>query len=255
MGGLLNGKVVLITGAASGLGKATALLAAKEGAKIVVVDIDWENGKQVVSAVRSNGGEAIFVKADVTIESEVEIAIQQTVSEFGRLDAAHNNVGIEQVPKELINLSVEEWEKIMAVNLRSVFLCMKHEIRQFLVQGGGGSIVNTSSIAGLVGAPMISSYVASKHAIVGLTRAAAAEFGSRGIRVNCVCPAGMRGTAMFRRLESIDPVLPEKIRKTVPMGRDADPDEVAEAVVWLMSDRASYVNGHALSVDGGFVAI
>lgn len=255
MGGILEGKVILVTGAASGLGKATALLASKEGAKVVVVDVDEKGGEEVISEIRANDCEGLFIKADVTVEREILEAINAAVQKFGRLDGAHNNVGIEQVPKTMTELSEEEWNRIMDVNLKSVFLCMKHEIRQFLLQGTGGSIVNTSSIAGLVGAPMIASYVASKHGIIGLSRAAAAEFGRFGIRVNCVCPAGMRGTAMFKRLESIDPILPQKVRETVPMGRDAEPSEVAEAVVWLLSDRASYVNGHALSVDGGFVVV
>ncbi|MEM0488054.1 MAG: glucose 1-dehydrogenase [Candidatus Bathyarchaeia archaeon] len=255
MGGILEGKVVLITGGASGLGRATAILAAKEGAKVAIVDLDEQGGQEVTSEIRISGGEAIFLKADVTVEQDVISAINGVIHNYGRLDGAHNNVGIEQFPRPLTELSEEEWDKVINVNLKSVFLCMKHEIKQFIKQNSGGSIVNTSSIAGIVGAPMIGSYVASKHGIVGLTKAAAAEFGRNGIRINCVCPAGMRGTAMFKRVEQFDPLLPQKVREAVPMGRDAEPSEVAEAVVWLLSDKASYINGHALSVDGGYVIV
>jgi NAD(P)-dependent dehydrogenase (short-subunit alcohol dehydrogenase family) len=252
MTGTFQGKVALVTGSGLGLGRASALAFAREGAKVVVADIDAENGQQTVQMIKKAGGEALFVKTDVSKAAEVEALVSKAVETYGRLDCAHNNVGIEELPTPFIEGAEEQWDYLMAVDLKSVWLCLKYEI-SYMVKHGGGAIVNTSSIAGLTGSPGIAMYTAAKHGVIGLTRATAVEYGRAGIRVNAVCPAGMRGTGMYKRIAAAVPELPEKIAETVPLGRDAEPAEVAEAVVWLCSDAASYVTGHPMSVDGGFV--
>jgi NAD(P)-dependent dehydrogenase (short-subunit alcohol dehydrogenase family) len=254
MPGTFKGKVVLVTGAGSGLGRASALTFAREGAKVVVGDIDDKGGQQTVEMVRKAGGEALFVKADVTKEAEVEALVNKAVQTYGRLDCAHNNVGTEELPTSLTEHTEEQWDRVVDANLKSVFLCLKHEIK-YMESQGSGAIVNTSSIFGLTAAAGIAAYVASKHGVIGLTRAAAVEFGKAGIRVNCVCPGGMMGTAMYERIVAANPQIPDMVRETNPMGRDGEPEEVAEAVVWLCSDVASYVNGHAMSIDGGFAIV
>ena len=250
----LNGKVALVTGAGSGLGRASALAFAREGAKIVVADIDAKGGKDTVQMIEKAGGEALFVKTDVAKEAEVEVMVNRAVQTYERLDCVHNNVGVEELPTPFVERTEEQWDRVIDTNLKGLFLCMKHEIK-YMVNQGGGTIVNTSSIFGLTGSPGVAAYVASKHGVVGLTRAAAAEFGRAGIRVNCVCPGGMRGTAMYDRIVAANPEIPDMVRETNPMGRDGEPEEVAEAVVWLCSDAASYVNGHAMSIDGGFAVV
>jgi NAD(P)-dependent dehydrogenase (short-subunit alcohol dehydrogenase family) len=250
----LKGKVALVTGASSGLGRASALTFAREGAKIVVADIDAKGGKETVQMIEKAGGEALFVKTDVSKEDEVEAMVNKAVQTYGRLDCVHNDVGIEELPTPFTERTEEQWNRVLDVNLKGSFLCMKHEIK-YMVNQGGGAIVNTSSIFGLTGSPGLAAYTASKHGIIGLTKAAAAEFGRAGIRVNCVCPGGMRGTAMYNRIVAANPEIPDMVREANPMGRDGEPEEVAEAVVWLCSDAASYVNGHAMSIDGGFAVI
>ena len=250
----LKGKVALVTGASSGLGRASALTFAREGAKIVVADIDAKGGKETVQMIEKGGGEALFVKTDVSKEDEVEAMVNKAVQTYGRLDCVHNDVGIEELPTPFTERTEEQWNRVLDVNLKGSFLCMKHEIK-YMVNQGGGAIVNTSSIFGLTGSPGLAAYTASKHGIIGLTKAAAAEFGRAGIRVNCVCPGGMRGTAMYNRIVAANPEIPDMVREANPMGRDGEPEEVAEAVVWLCSDAASYVNGHAMSIDGGFAVV
>jgi NAD(P)-dependent dehydrogenase (short-subunit alcohol dehydrogenase family) len=250
----LKGKVALVTGASSGLGRASALTFAREGAKIVVADIDAKGGKETVQMIEKAGGEALFVKTDVSKEDEVEAMVNKAVQTYGRLDCVHNDVGIEELPTPFTERTEEQWNRVLDVNLKGSFLCMKHEIK-YMVNQGGGAIVNTSSIFGLTGSPGLAAYTASKHGIIGLTKAAAAEFGRAGIRVNCVCPGGMRGTAMYNRIVAANPEIPDMVREANPMGRDGEPEEVAEAVVWLCSDAASYVNGHAMSIDGGFAVV
>jgi NAD(P)-dependent dehydrogenase (short-subunit alcohol dehydrogenase family) len=256
MAGCVEGKVVLVTGGASGIGRATALTFAREGAKLIIADMNEEGGHQTVHMITENGGEAIFVRTDVSQAVEVQALISKAVETYGRLDCAHNNAGISGfgIAGDAYTLTAEypeeRWHQVIAVNLTGVWLCMKYELQQMRTQGGG-AIVNTASGAGLVGSRGMSAYVASKHGVVGLTKTAALEYAQQGIRVNCVCP-GVIQTPMTERVLR-DPARQAQITAR-PMGRVGAPEEVAEAVVWLCSDAASFVTGHAMSVDGGLVA-
>jgi NAD(P)-dependent dehydrogenase (short-subunit alcohol dehydrogenase family) len=254
MAGILPGKVALVTGAGMGLGRASAIEFAREGAKVAVADIDVENGQKTVDMIKKAGGEAVFIKADVSKAGQVEAMIKKTVETFGGLDCAHNNVGIEELPTPFIEGTEENWDRIVAIDLKGIWLCMKYELI-YMVEHGGGSIVNSSSIAGLIGGPGQPMYTACKHGVNGLTRSAAVDYGRSGIRVNAVCPAGMRGTGFFNRMLAVQPGMAEAVKEMVPLGRDSAPEEVAEAVVWLSSDRASYVNGCIMAVDGGFTTV
>jgi NAD(P)-dependent dehydrogenase (short-subunit alcohol dehydrogenase family) len=256
MAGCVEGKVALVTGGASGIGRATALTFAREGAKLVIADMNEDGGQQTVHMITENGGEATFIQVDVTSASAVEAMISKTVETYGRLDCAHNNAGISgrgiagTHPALTADYPDERWQQVIAVNLTGVWLCMKYEIPQMLHQGGG-TIVNTASAAGLVGSRGTSAYVASKHGVVGLTKTAALEYAPQGIRVNCVCPGMIQTPMTESRLR--DPALQAQIRMR-PMGRVGTPEEVAEAVVWLCSDAASFVTGHTMIIDGGYVA-
>jgi NAD(P)-dependent dehydrogenase (short-subunit alcohol dehydrogenase family) len=256
MAGRVEGKVALVTGGASGIGRATALTFAREGAKLVIADLNEDGGRQTVHMVTEQGGGAIFVKTDVTQATAVEALISKAVETYGRLDCAHNNAGISGagIGGDLRMLTAEypeeRWHQVLAINLTGVWLCMKYEIPQMLTQGGG-AIVNTASVAGLVGSVGLSAYVASKHGVVGLTKTAALEYAKQGIRVNCVCPGVIQTPMTERALR--DPALQALITAR-PMGRVGTPEEVAEAVVWLCSDAASFVTGHTMTVDGGMVA-
>ena len=252
MAGLTEGKVALVTGAGSGIGRATALVFAREGAKVVVSDIVVEGGQETVQQIEAAGGEAIFVKADVSQAADVETLITQTVETYGRLDCAFNNAGIEGGMKLTIDCTKEEFDRTIAVNLTGVWLCMKYEIQQMLSQGSG-AIVNTASAAGLVGFPGLPDYVASKHGVVGLTKTAALEYAKSGIRVNAVCP-GVIQTPMVERGAQLSPGFDELALSMEPVGRFGQPSEIGEAVVWLCSDAASFVTGHPMAVDGGLVA-
>ena len=252
MAGLTEGKVALVTGAGSGIGRATALVFAREGAKVVVSDIVVEGGQETVQQIEAAGGEAIFVKADVSQAADVEALITQTVETYGRLDCAFNNAGIEGGMKLTIDCTKEEFDRTIAVNLTGVWLCMKYEIQQMLSQGSG-AIVNTASAAGLVGFPSLPDYVASKHGVVGLTKTAALEYAKSGIRVNAVCP-GVIQTPMVERGAQLSPGFDELAVSMEPVGRFGQPAEVGEAVVWLCSDAASFVTGIPMQVDGGLVA-
>jgi NAD(P)-dependent dehydrogenase (short-subunit alcohol dehydrogenase family) len=254
MAGILPGKVALVTGAGMGLGRASAIEFAREGAKVAVADIDVENGQKTVDMIKKSGSEAVFIKADVSKAGQVEAMINKTVETFGGLDCAHNNVGIEELPTPFIEGTEENWDRIVAIDLKGIWLCMKYELI-YMVEHGGGSIVNSSSIAGLIGGPGQPMYTACKHGVNGLTRSAAVDYGRSGIRVNAVCPAGMRGTGFFNRMLAVQPGMAEAVKEMVPLGRDSAPEEVAEAVVWLSSDRASYVNGCIMAVDGGFTTV
>jgi NAD(P)-dependent dehydrogenase (short-subunit alcohol dehydrogenase family) len=257
MAGRVEGKVALVTGGASGIGRATALTFAREGAKLVVADMNVDGAQQTVHMITEHGGEAIFVKADVSKAVEVEALISKAVETYGRLDCAHNNAGISGTgvagDQRALTADYPEarWHHVLAINLTGVWFCMKYELAQMLHQGGG-SIVNTTSAAGLVGLPYASAYVASKHGVVGLTKTAALEYAQQGIRVNCVCPGYIQTPMTARGLS--DPVQQAQIVAREPIGRVGTPEEVAEAVVWLCSDAASFVTGHAMTVDGGYVA-
>lgn len=241
-----------MTGAGSGIGRATALVFAREGAKVVVSDIVVEGGQETVQQIEAAGGEAIFVKADVSQAADVETLVAKTVETYGRLDCAFNNAGIEGSVKPTIDCTEEEFDRTIAVNLTGVWLCMKYEIQQMLSQGGG-TIVNTASAAGLVGFPGLPDYVASKHGVVGLTKTAALEYAKSGIRVNAVCP-GVIQTPMVERGAQLSPGFDELAVSMEPVGRFGQPAEIGEAVVWLCSDAASFVTGIPMQVDGGLVA-
>ncbi|MBI4595260.1 MAG: SDR family oxidoreductase [Candidatus Tectomicrobia bacterium] len=249
---LLIGKVALVTGGGSGIGRASAWLFAREGAKVLVTDIDMESGQETVKQIKDGGSEALFIKADVSKAPEVEGLIRQTVAAYGRLDCAHNNAGIEGIGGRIPEISEESWDSIIAINLRGVWLCMKYEIPQMLKQGSG-AIVNTASVAGLVGMPGSGAYVASKHGVIGLTKTAALEYAKAGVRINAVCP-GVIHTPMAERIAGRHPGAMKAMSAAQPVGRTGKPEEIAEAVVWLCSEAASLVTGQALAVDGGYVA-
>ena len=254
MGDLVKGKIVIVTGAASGIGRATALALAREGATLSLSDVDETGGRATLDAVKAAGAEAFFQRTDVTDESQVNAMVAKTVERFGRLDAAYNNAGIENDPKPLPDMPLAVFERVLAVNVRGVFLCMKAEVPQMLKQQKG-SIVNTASVAGLIGAPGLLPYVASKHAVIGMTRTASAELASQGVRINAVCP-GLIRTPMLDRLEAnMGRDAMAAFVGMTPIKRIADPAEVAEAVVWLCSDASSFVTGSAMTVDGGFTSV
>jgi len=241
-----QGKVALVTGGASGIGRATAQAFARHGYAVVVADQDERAGAATAGELKAIG-ECLFVPCNVADEAAVERTIAMTVATYGRLDAAFNAAGIDGAPAPTAECTVENWDRIMSVNLRGVWFCLKYEIRQMLKQGGG-AIVNCSSSAGLVGARSIPAYVASKHGVVGLTKSAALEYVRENIRVNAVCP-GMIDTPMWRR--SISPEFTAQLLANDPIGRLGEASEVAEAVLWLCNPAASFVTGHALAVDGG----
>lgn len=247
------GKSVLVTGGAGGIGRAAALAFARDGARVTVSDVSVAGGEETVSMIKLAGGEASFVKSDISKAAEVEALIETIVATYGRLDCAFNNAGIEIEHLPLADSDEEMFDRIMNVNVKGVWLCMKYEIRQMLKQGGG-TIVNTSSVAGLVGAPLQPIYAASKHAVIGLTKTAAAEYGRSGIRINAVCPGIIRTPMLDRALER-EPRREKGIKRAHPIGRLGEVEEIANAALWLSSDLASFVTGHSLAVDGGLVAI
>jgi NAD(P)-dependent dehydrogenase (short-subunit alcohol dehydrogenase family) len=258
MPGTLEGKVALVTGGASGIGRATALTFAREGAKLVIADLHEEGGQQTVHMITETGGDAMFVQVDVTQATDVEAMISKAVETYGRLDCAHNNAGISGrgIAGDHRALTAEypeaRWHQVLAINLTGVWLCMKYEIAQLLAQGGGGAIVNTASVAGLVGLPGACAYDASKHGVVGLTKTAALEYARQGIRINCVCPGYIETPMTAPGMQD-----PERLALMItnePVGRMGHPEEVAETVVWLCSEAASFVTGHTMTVDGGYVA-
>jgi NAD(P)-dependent dehydrogenase (short-subunit alcohol dehydrogenase family) len=252
MAGLLQGKVTLITGGGSGIGQATALRAASEGAKIMIADYVPEGAERTVRMIKEAGGEASCLAADVSITKQVEVMVSKTVETYGRIDCAFNNAGIEGKFDSTIECTEENFDRVIAIDLKAVWLCMKYEIPQMLKQGGG-TIVNTASIAGLLGFNGIPAYVAAKHGVVGLTRTAALEYAQKNIRVNCVCP-GVINTPMVRRAIDSGGLSEADVVVAEPVGRLGKPEEIAEGVIWLLSDAASFVTGHPLTIDGGWVA-
>lgn len=255
MGRILEGKSVLVTGAGGGIGAAAALVLGEAGARLTLSDVAEDQGEGAAAAVRDAGGEAVFVKADLASEQEIESLVASAVEAYGRLDGAFNNAGVEQRNKPLDALSLEEWELAIRIDLTAVFLCIKYQVPAML-KSGGGAIVNTASSLGQVGLAGAGEYVAAKHGVIGLTRAAGADFGPRGIRVNAILP-GITRTPMIARL-SEDPQLSavfDKLRARHSMGRFGEPDEIGQAVKWMLSDEAAFVNGAAIAVDGGYLSI
>lgn len=254
--GMMVGKVALVTGSGAGIGRAIARAFANEGASVMVSDIDSEASRETVEIIRSEGGAAEYTKADVTRPADVTHLVTQTVEQFGRLDLACNNAGIEGKIAALTDQDVENFDRVFTVNARGVFLCMQSEIRHMITHGGG-AIVNLASVAGLVGFQGLSPYVASKHAVNGLTKTAALEYGKMGVRVNSVCP----GVIETRMLDSLAERSGSAKNETLammdslhPIGRIGQPQEVANLVVWLCSEKASFITGANVPVDGGFVA-
>ena len=251
MSGLLAGKSALVTGAASGIGRATAVACAREGARVMLADVDEAGGRAAAAAITGDAGEARFMIADVTSEPSVAALVAAAVDAFGRLDCAVNNAGITGAMAPLHDLPLEEFRRVIDLNLTGVFLFMKHEI--LAMQSAGGAIVNMASGAALIAAPALSAYCASKHAVLGLTKTAARENARSGIRINAICP-GSTDTPMLRTSMAESPQVEKMILAGQPGGRLGTPDEIAEAAVWLCSDRASFVTGHSMLVDGGAVA-
>ena len=243
-------KVAIVTGGSSGIGRATALAFAKKGAHVVVVD--WAENTETIDLIKKYGGEALFIKCDVSKTAEVKAMVEKTIATFGRLDYAFNNAGIEGTSAQTADCTEENWDKTIGVNLKGIWLCMKYEIPEILKQGKG-NIVNCASVAGLVGFGGLPAYVASKHGVIGLTKTAALEYAKMGIRVNVVCP-GVIQTPMIDRLTGRNEKSIEQFTALEPLGRFGKPEEIANAVIWMCSDEASFVTGHAMAVDGGFIA-
>lgn len=248
-----DNKVVLITGGGGGIGRASACAFARAGATVVVSDRDARSGQATLNDVLTLGAQALFLQADVTDAAQVQALVEQTVARFGRLDCAFNNAGIEEEHMRLAECEEATFDRIMAINVKGVWLCMKAQITQMLHQGGG-AIVNTASVAGLLGAPKMSAYSASKHAVLGLTKSAAVEYGRKGIRVNAVCP-GVIDTEMYHRAAQADPKVGAAAAGMHPLGRIGQAREVAAAALWLCSDAASFVTGLAHTVDGGLTVV
>lgn len=245
-------KVVLVTGASSGIGRATTLLFARSGASVVLADTNDDLGARTAAEADPSGRRAIFVKCDVSSPDQVAALFQAILDKFGRLDCAFNNAGIEGVPADTAACSEGNWDRVMAVNLKGTWLCMKQEI-EIMRRQGGGAIVNCASIAGLVGFAGAPAYVASKHGMVGLTKTSALECAKAGIRVNAVCP-GVIATPMIDRFTQGNAEAAAQMAAAEPIGRLGRPEEIADAVLWLCSDGASFVTGQAIAIDGGWVA-
>ncbi len=252
MAGQFTGKVALVTGGSSGMGQAAALAFAREGANVVVADTSIQGGEETVRRIEDTGTGALFVPTDVSQANAVEALINTTIATYGRLDYAFNNAGINEEHGPLTDCTEAEWDRIISINLKGIWLCMKYEIPHML-KIGSGAIVNTASVVGLTGGRGFPAYVASKHGIIGLTKATALDYGPQGIRVNAVCP-GTIYTPMYERRIGNAPETTARIISEIPLRRLGQPEDVAEAVIWLCSSAASFVTGHALVVDGGDIA-
>lgn len=248
-----DGKVAIVTGAASGIGRASAQLFAQHGAAVVVADVDDAGGNATVASIRAAGGDAVFQHTDVSSPAEVEAMVNCAVRNYGRLDYAHNNAGIVGAGSYIGEMPIEVWQRGIDVMLTGVFLGMRYEIPRILEHGGGGAIVNTASGAGLIGFPGMANYVAAKHGVIGLTKTAALEYGAQGIRINAICPGTAR-TGMVEAWMGDDPALEQQVVALHPIGRIATPEEIANAVIWLCSDAASFVIATAIPIDGGYTA-
>ncbi len=247
-----TGKVALVTGAATGMGHTTAIEFAKAGAKVVVADVVEDLGRKTAAEIVASGGDAIFVRTDVSDAASVGAMVDATLAKYGRLDAAFNNAGVIEPAVRLADLDEKDWDRVLGVNLKGVWLCMKYQLPVMVAQGSG-AIVNTSSVCASRILPRTSAYTASKFGVVGLTRMAAVEYGGDGIRVNCILP-GAVFTEMMKQAVADDPSRLERVKATRPLGKVADPIVIANACLWLCSDQAEHITGHALPVDGGYVA-
>ena len=248
----LQGRVAIVTGGTSGIGRDTAVLFAKAGAKVVVAGRREAEGNETVEQVRASGGDGFFVKTDVAKAADVENLVQQTVRKYGKVDVAFNNAGIEGVWSPIADQTEADWDATIDINLKGTWLCMKHQIRQMVQQGKGGAIVNMASVAGWIGAPGAAAYCSSKHAVIGLTKSAALETAADGIRINVICPAVIE-TPMGDRIFG-SPEIKPVMESFHALGRFGTPMEVAEAVLWMCTDRASFMTGQSLILDGGFLA-
>ena len=242
----------MVTGGSSGIGKATSQLFAREGAKVVIADIDVGGGEETVQLIKGIGGEAIFFKTDVTKAAEVKAMVDKVVEKYGRLDCAFNNSGTEGLEAPIVKDTEENWDRVINTNLKGVWLCMKYEIT-YMAEHGGGAIVNNSAVSGYTGFDRCMSYVASKHGIIGMTKSATLEYASLGIRINAVCPGSIR-TPMTDRIGNRDPRRITDTGHAIPIGRMGTPEDIAKAVVWLCSDEASFITGDAITIDGGYLA-
>jgi len=250
----LKDKVAIITGAGSGIGRATAVLFAKEGAKVVVVDIDKKAGEETVRIIRSNGGEAIFVQADVSKATDAERIVKTTIEEYGKVDILFNNAGVwVRGIDTVVDAPEEEWDRVININLKSVFLCSKYAIPE-MIKNGGGVIINMASAQGLVGTAGYATYCASKGGVVLLTKATALDYAPYNIRVNCLCPGAVATPPLYKKGWPNDPKLKQIIKELEPIGRPAEPEEIAYAALFLASDESSFMTGAALVVDGGWTA-
>jgi NAD(P)-dependent dehydrogenase (short-subunit alcohol dehydrogenase family) len=253
MTGKLAGKVIIVTGGSTGIGRAAALRCAAEGARVVVADVNIVDAPATVEEIRRAGGTASFIRTDVAVGEDVRAMVAETVKTYGRLDGAFNNAGIEGTFTNILKMTEESFDRTIAVNLRGVWLCLKYQIEQIVSQGSGGSIVSTASVAGLIGTRGASAYCASKHGVVGLTKAVALEYARKKIRINAVCPGVIR-TAMVQRLIDESGVGEEDLVAQEPMNRLGEPREIGDTVAWLLSEDASFITGVALPVDGGYMA-
>ena len=252
---LLEGKVILVTGGSSGIGRATAAVMARQGAAVVIADVNAAGGESAIEAIRGEGGEASFVHTDVRDGAQIETALARTVTRYGRLDGAFNNAGVlEGMFMSSVDQPEDIWDRVIDVNLKGVWLCMKHEI-PLLLKFGGGVIVNHASVAGLFGNKLVgAAYIASKHGVVGLTKVAALEYADQGIRINAICPGIIDDTAMSEAIFGGDAGREAQVKALYPAGRVGALSEVAETVAWLFSDATSFITGHALPIDGGLLA-